>query len=113
MPHLDLRTNIRVHEKEELMRRLSGAVCETLGKIETYMIVEFKEETPLLVSDSTDPAATMVVRATGLEPNAAKLLAEKLTTLVQKKLRLERQRISIVFKDTGTKSWTWGGQGFA
>ncbi len=113
MPCIELTTNVRVQDKNKLMRSLSDCVCTGLCKAETYMMVIVRDAEAMLFGGSEEPVAHVTLRALGLKEELIRKLAGELTTLLQSELGIESQRAYIVFMDADPGKWAWDGRTFA
>jgi len=113
MPCLELTTNIRVQDKNKLMRSLSACVCTELGKAETYMMVMVKDESSMLFGGNDEPVAHMSLRALNLKDELIRKLAGELTEMMHTELGIESQRVYIAFMDVDPGKWAWDGRTFA
>jgi phenylpyruvate tautomerase len=113
MPCLELTTNVRVLDKNKLMRTLSDCVCTELCKAETYMMVMIRDEAPMFFGGNDEPVAHVELRALGLKDELVRKLAEELTLMMQVELGIESQRVYIVFMDADLGKWAWDGRTFA
>lgn len=113
MPSLELSTNVRVPDKDKLMRTLSACVCRGLGKAETYMLVKVQDEQAMFFGGNAEPVAHMTLRAMVFKEEAMRQLAEELTAIMHDELGVESQRVSMVFMDSDLSKWAWDGRPFA
>ncbi len=113
MPCIELTTNVRVQDKNRLMRSLSDRVCTGLCKAETYMMVIVRDAEAMFFGGSDEPVAHVTLRALGLKEELIRKLAGELTTLLQSELGIESQRVYIVFMDADPGKWAWDGRTFA
>ena len=113
MPCIELTTNVRVQDKNKLMRSLSDCVCTGLCKAETYMMVIVRDAETMLFGGSEEPVAHVTLRALGLKEELIRKLAGELTTLLQSGLGIEGQRAYIVVMGAGPGKWAWDGRPFA
>ena len=113
MPCIELTTNVRVQDKNKLMRTLSDCVCTGLCKAETYMMVMVRDEQPMFFGGNDEPVAHISLRALGLKEELIRKLAGELTRLVQAELGIDSQRVYIVFMDADPGKWAWDGRTFA
>ncbi len=96
----------------ELMAELSAAVAEELGKPEDYVMVEL-QGAEMLMGGRSGPAAAVDVRSIGgLGRETNGRLAERITSILQSRLGVERDRAYIVFTSVGGESWAWKGSTF-
>ncbi len=113
MPCLELSTNVRIQDKNAMMRALSDCVCTGLGKAETYMMVMVADEVSMFFGGSGDPVAHLRLRTLNLKDEAIGGLAAELTRIVQEELGVESQRVYIVFEEADPGKWAWDGRPFA
>jgi phenylpyruvate tautomerase len=113
MPCLELTTNLRVQDKNKLLRALSDCVCTGLCKAETYMMVIVRDEESMLFGGNAEPVAHVTLRALGLKEDLIQKLARELTELMHAELGIESQRVYIVFMDADLNKWAWDGRTFA
>lgn len=113
MPCIELSTNVRIQDKDAVMRRLSDCVCSGLGKAETYMMVMVRDDVSMLFGGSEEPVAHVRLRALNLKDDSIGELAGALTRAVQEDLGVESQRVYIVFEEADPGKWAWDGRPFA
>ncbi|MBE1423388.1 phenylpyruvate tautomerase [Desulfomicrobium macestii] len=113
MPCLELTTNIRVQDKNKLMRSLSDCVCTGLCKAETYMMVIINDDVPMFFGGNEEPVAHMTLSALGLKDDLIGKLAGDLTEMIQAQTGIESPRIYIVFRDAEPGKWAWDGRTFS
>jgi len=113
MPCIELTTNVRIPDKNKIMRALSDCVCTGLCKAETYMMVIVRDEESMFFGGNDEPVAHMTLRALGLKEDLTQKLAGELTALAQAQLGIESQRVYIVFMDADPGKWAWDGRTFA
>lgn len=113
MPCLELSTNVRIPDKNRLMRSLSDCVCAGLGKAETYMMVIIRDERPMFFGGNDEPVSHLNLRAVGLKDESIQSLARDLTAIMQAELGIESQRVYIVFVEADLRKWAWDGRAFA
>ncbi|MGE4440743.1 MAG: phenylpyruvate tautomerase MIF-related protein [Desulfomicrobium sp.] len=113
MPCIELATNVRIQDKNRLMRSLSDCVCTGLCKAETYMMVIVRDAEAMFLGGNDEPVAHMTLRALGLKEELIRKLAGELTALMQAELGIESQRVYIVFMDADPGKWAWDGRTFA
>ncbi len=113
MPCLELSTNVRIPDKNRLMRSLSDCVCAGLGKAQIYMMVILNDELPMLFGGTDEPVSHLTLRAVGLKDESIQRLAGDLTGIMQTELGIESQRVYIVFMEADLRKWAWDGRAFA
>jgi phenylpyruvate tautomerase len=113
MPCLEVTTNVRVQDKNKLMRALSDYICTELCKAETYMMVMVKDETSMLFGGNDEPVAHISLRALNLKDELIRKLAGALTEMMHTELGIESQRVYIAFMDVDPGMWAWDGRTFA
>jgi len=113
MPSLELSTNVRIQDKNRLMRSLSSCICTELCKAETYMMIILKDELSMLFAGTEEPVAHLTLRALGLKTDSIQSLAKNLTEMMRAELGIESQRVYIVFMEADLCRWAWDGRTFA
>lgn len=114
MPLLKIQTNVNVPEgkRDALLKKLSRAVAQQLGKPEQYMMVSLEADRPLVFAGTSEPAAFMDLRAIGLPAGKTGLLAAFLCDLAKAELGVAMERVYINFTDVPANLWGWNGETF-
>lgn len=113
MPMISVRTDVAPGgDGGELRAELSAAVAEELGKPEDYVMVVL-QGAEMLMGGSAGPAAAVDVRSIGgLDRETNGRLADAVTSILQRHLGVERDRVYLVFTSVSGESWAWKGKTF-
>ncbi len=114
MPLLTLRTNqpLDAAATDRLMRDLSRAAAESLGKPESYVMVRLDAGQPLLFGGSDAPAAFLQLKSLGLTEDRTKDLSRLLCDLVGDHVGVPAARTYIEFASPARAFWGWNGGTF-
>ncbi len=109
MPYLRIQTNrpVDVAEKKELIRRASALVAHELGKPDSYVMVTFTPEQPMMFGASDAPCAYLELKSIGLPAARVKDLSRVLCRLVDDTLKIPPARVYIEFSDVKASLWGW------
>lgn len=114
MPLLKVQTNVNVPEgqRDALLKKVSRAVAQHLGKPEQYMMVCLEAERPMVFAGTSEPAAFMDLKAIGLPANKTAQLAALLCDVATTELGVPKERVYINFTDVPANLWGWNGETF-
>jgi phenylpyruvate tautomerase len=114
MPLLKIQTNTRVpaEKRDLLLKNISRAVAQELGKPEAYMMVSLDAEQPLVFAGSVDLAAFMELKAIGLPTAKTAQLSALLCDLAESELGIPKDRVYINFTDVPANLWGWNSETF-
>ena len=98
--------------RAELLAKLSQMAATALGKPESYMMVMLRDEVPMLMAGSADPAAWVEVRSVGtINPEQAKKLSVAITEAITG-VGIQPKRIYSNFQGVPGAMWGYGGDTF-
>lgn len=110
MPMLSLKCSREV--PEELLKELSSAVADGIGKPEKYVMV-VAEKVDLAMSGMPGDAACGEVRSIGgLNQAVNRKLTMNICTLLSDRLGIPADRIYITFQSVPADHWGWNGSTF-
>ncbi|MFQ5487064.1 MAG: phenylpyruvate tautomerase MIF-related protein [Gammaproteobacteria bacterium] len=114
MPYLKIQTNTEIPagKEEAVMKRLSGAVAEALGKPERYVMVALENTTPMLFGGTVAPCAYLELKSIGLPEELTPQLSLMLCETVAAELNIPGDRIYIEFANAVRHLWGWNGGTF-
>lgn len=114
MPLLNLTTNARLADDQSaaLLRTLSMAVADMLGKPERYVMVSLTPNPHMCFAGSGGPLAYIELKSIGLPEAHAGELSSRLCKLVSAELGIASERIYIEFSDARRTLWGWNGGTF-
>lgn len=110
MPLLKIQTAKNV--PADVLADLSSITAETIGKPETYVMVN-ASRSDMMMSGSLDDAAFVEVKSIGglgHDVNAA--LSEKICGVLSEKLGIAANRVYLNFAEVPASDWGWNGSLF-
>jgi phenylpyruvate tautomerase PptA (4-oxalocrotonate tautomerase family) len=115
MPLLRIQTSRNIPEqgREALMRALSKAMAEGLGKQEKYVMVTVQPALSMIMSGSDAPSVLGELRSVGsFTGEQTSALSRTLCDLLSKKLDVPTDRIYINFEGVTPTHWGYDGKTF-
>jgi len=114
MPFIRVETNVQLgrEDKQEFIKKFSGAAAGMLGKPESYVMVALDAEKALLFGGTNEPAAYVTLGSIGLAKETCPDLSSKLCTLMESDLSIPQNRIYIDFRDLEGKMFGFNGKTF-
>ncbi len=115
MPLLKLQVSsgtVNEDKRDELLRTLSKAVADIIGKPEKYVMVSI-EESYFLMSGEPGPAAFVELSSIGgLNIKVNNDITKKVCSLLNKTLSISPERVYVSFYDVSANDWGWNGSTF-
>lgn len=113
MPFLKIQTNTKISDdkRDGLLKKVSHAVAQQLGKPENYMMVSLETDCPMLFAGTSEPAAFLDLKSIGLPVGKTAQLAASLCDFAAE-LGISRERVYINFTDVPPQLWGWNGETF-
>ncbi|MFN2341331.1 MAG: phenylpyruvate tautomerase MIF-related protein [Halanaerobium sp.] len=112
MPYIKVQTNQKVEKKEEVLKKLSAAMAEQLGKPESYIMTALEAELKMTFGGSTENTAFIQLKSIGLKESMTEELSQFICEFLEKELEIEQDRIYIQFVDAPGAMWGWDGGTF-
>ncbi|MEL7038583.1 MAG: phenylpyruvate tautomerase MIF-related protein [Cyanobacteria bacterium J06592_8] len=115
MPLIKVQTSVSTPEKsqvETLLKSLSAALAEHLGKPESYVMTAFEPDIPMTFAGTTDPVCYMEIKSIGLPQSKTKTMSEDFCQKINTVLGIPLNRIYIEFADAPRTMWGWNGTTF-
>ncbi|ROR35085.1 phenylpyruvate tautomerase MIF-related protein [Inmirania thermothiophila] len=115
MPYLRLQTSatLAAEDRAPVLRALSRAVAEILGKPERYMMVALEDGVPMAFAGEDAPCAYLELKSIGLPRHRTEELSAALCGLVEKHLGVPAERTYIEFTDLERDLFGWNRRTFA
>jgi hypothetical protein len=112
MPYIKTITNAPISaDKRESIKAQLGQDISLLGKSESWLMVDFQENSPLYFKGSSDPAAIVSVDLYGAaRPDAYSKLTASVTKLLTAQLEIPPDRVFV--KYTEYTHWGFNGSNF-
>ncbi len=112
MPVLKIQTNATVADERAFIVKASEAVADDLGKPERYVMVVLEQGMPLLFGGSDAPAAYLELKSIGLPEARTEALSASLAGLMERTLKIPKDRVYIEFANAKGSMWGWNGSTF-
>lgn len=115
MPTLNITTNVPSDgvTNSDILKDLSKAVAQTLGKPEAYVMISVRGGIPMSFAGTEEPTAygeVISIGALGPEPN--KKLSAAVSGILEAKLKIPKNRFYIKFYDVKRSDFGWNGSTF-
>lgn len=110
MPLITTRVSTEISKEKELsLKAQFGSAISLIGKSESWLMVEFRDNCRLYFKGDAVPSAMLEVDLFGRASDSGyDKLTEKLTEIVEKELEIPRDRIYVKYSEIGH----WGYSGF-
>lgn len=112
MPFIKVQTNQKVKRKEELLKKLSAAMAEKIGKPESYIMTALEADLKMTFGGSTEKTAFIEVKSIGLKHSMTEELSQFICKFIEQEMEIEQNRIYIEFTDAPGAMWGWDGGTF-
>ncbi|MFQ3586009.1 MAG: phenylpyruvate tautomerase MIF-related protein [Cyanobacteriota bacterium] len=115
MPLIKLQTPLQPEPAavEKLLKELSAALSEQLGKPESYVMTAFEAGIPMTFAGSTDPCCYVEIKSVGqFSGSQTRTMSEAFCGQIEAALGIPKQRIYIEFTDAKGYLWGWNGTTF-
>ena len=114
MPYLSIQTNQDIDEDQtkEILRNISKATSEILGKPESYVMVTIQSNATMLFAGNDDPLAYVQLRSLGLSESSTTNLSHSICSLVSSEFKISSERIYIDFASPDRHMWGWNNKTF-
>jgi phenylpyruvate tautomerase PptA (4-oxalocrotonate tautomerase family) len=112
MPLLELTTNTKIDNSQQLAQQASKLTAEILGKPESYVMVKVQSEQALIFAGTDEPAAHVSLKSLGLPEDHTADFSAKLCAFISTELKINSARIYIEFSNPERHMWGWDGKTF-
>lgn len=114
MPHVILSTNVQLPDEKVVVKKLSEASAQIIGKPERAFLIQYQYQPSLALAGTFDPAWMVQVYALGvISEEANHKFSAGYANFVSTELGLPADRGYITFFDPGYANWAAGGQTLA
>lgn len=110
MAYLQIQTNVDIaaDQQQQLLAAASQLASQLVGKPESYVMVALQPKTPM--SFGTDaPTAFLSLKSVRLPTNRTSEYSSKLSTLIEQRLQIPKERVYIEFSSPDGSLWGWRG----
>lgn len=101
-------------DADALLKELSAALAEQLGKPERYVMTSLVPRTRMTFAGSTEPACYVEIKSIGqLKPAQTERMSEDFCGRLSRALGVPKNRIYIEFSNASPELWGFDGGTFA
>ena len=113
MPLLSIQTNRPAPaDQDRILRGISAAAADMLGKPERYVMVSLEAGRPMLFAGNDAPMAYLELKSIGLPEDRTADFSASLCELMQTHLGISPERVYIEFSGPARHLWGWNGGTF-
>ena len=112
MPLLEITTNTKIDNKQNIAEQASALTAKMLGKPESYVMVKIQTEQTLIFAGTNEPAAHVKLKSLGLAENNTTEFSAKICAFINEQLKINSARIYIEFSNPERHMWGWDGKTF-
>lgn len=112
MPYLKIQTNAEVVNKQELLKKLSKAASDGIGKPEAYIMTAYSSVQAMTFGGNSEPAVFLECKSFGLKEEQTADLSAILCSFCQDELGVPKDRVYIEFSSAEGVMWGWDGRTF-
>ena len=112
MPLLEISTNTKINNEQNLAEQASKLTAELLGKPESYVMVKIQSEQTLIFAGSNAPAAHIKLKSLGLPEDKTADFSSSICTFISSELKIDSSRIYIEFASPSRHMWGWDSRTF-
>jgi phenylpyruvate tautomerase PptA (4-oxalocrotonate tautomerase family) len=111
LPYLNIHYSEDVINKNEIVAKLSKFVSEELNKPERYVMISFNTDVCMSLGSNKNSLLFIEFKSIGFKKDVKKI-SEALCRFMEKELKVNKDRIYIVFSDIDRSMWGWNGTTF-
>ncbi len=112
MPLLEITTNTKVDNSQNIAEQASALTAEILGKPESYVMVKIQSEQTLIFAGTNEPAAHVKLKSLDLPENRTTDFSSSICSFISEQLNINSTRIYIEFANPERHMWGWDGKTF-
>ena len=110
MPSINLKTSLKLEEKNELLKAISSELSSLTGKPENYVMTSIDDGVAMTFSGTSDPCCYVEIKSIGsLNPSK---MSEIFCQIISTQIGIPSERIYIEFSDVPANLWGWDGRTF-
>ena len=110
MPFLNISTNKKIKNEQELLAKSSYFISSTLNKPENFVMVKLNDTSQMYFAGNNEPCCFVEIKSIGsLKPS---IISKSIGEFFSTELQIPTERIFIYFQDVGSNMWAWNNQTF-
>ena len=107
MPLLEITTNTRIDNSQNIGEKASALAADILGKPESYVMVKIQSEQTLIFAGTDEPAAHVKLKSLGLPEDKTADFSSSICDFISTQLDISSSRIYIEFANPERHMWGW------
>ena len=114
MPYISIQTNqsIDKNKTQQIIKKVSQATAEILGKPENYVMVALQAGTPMSFAGNDEPTAYVQLKSLGLPESSTASYSQSICSVLNSELEVSAGRIYIEFSAPERHMWGWNNKTF-
>ena len=110
MPFLNISTNKKIENEQELLAKSSQFISSTLNKPENFVMVKLTDSLQMYFAGTNQPCCFIEIKSIGsLNPSK---ISKPICEFFSIELQIPKERIFIFFQDVDSNMWAWNNQTF-
>lgn len=110
MPYIKIQTNAEVSDQAGLLKKLSAAAAQGIGKPETYIMTALSSIESMTLGGTSDPTVFIECKSIGLKEEQTAGLSDLLCSFCKDELNVPKDRVYIEFSNATGAMWGWDGK---
>ena len=110
MPFLNISTNKKIENEQELLAKSSQFISSTLNKPENFVMVNLTDSLQMYFAGTNQPCCFIEIKSIGsLNPSK---ISKPICEFFSIEFQIPKERIFICFQDVDSNMWAWNNQTF-
>ena len=110
MPLLNISTNTKIKNEQNLLAKSSNLISSLTGKHENFVMVKLTDSLQMYFAGSNDPCCFIEIKSIGsLEPTK---MSKSICEFFSVEMEIPKERIYIFFQDVDSCMWAWNSRTF-
>ena len=112
MPLLKIETNIKIENRYDILKKLSGLTASLTAKPEKWVMVSLIHNPDMLFGGKSDPLVYVEFKSIGLPEQKTAEISSGLMEFLKKEISVLPERIYIEFSNARPEMWGWNNNTF-
>ena len=110
MPFLNISTNKKIANEQELLDKSSHLISSILNKPENFVMVKLTDSLQMYFAGTNQPCCFIEIKSIGsLNPSK---ISKPICEFFSIEFQIPKERIFIFFQDVDSNMWAWNNQTF-
>ncbi len=110
MPFLNISTNKKIKNEQELLSKSSYFISSTLNKPENFVMIKLNESLHMYFAGTNQPCCFIEIKSIGSLKTSK--ISKPICDFFSTELQIPTERIFIFFQDVDSNMWAWNNQTF-